>query len=287
MTAQGPSGDDPRKRPGIHFPASRQLVTAAGVGGPRILGVTTTLGTGPALCNARAMTSALIVLSAARHWTLSDGTKHPTGFWAEEFLVPYETFRNAGWDVAVATPGGVRPVVDELSLSLKSGVLPGKQKEYKEQLAALEPVLSAPAVLADVDEDDFDLVFYPGGHGPMEDLSHDADSGSLLRSRLEAARPLALLCHAPAAVLAATRPDGTNAFAGRRMTGLSNVEERLNPFAWKASWLLEDKLEESGIEYSKGLVPLRPHIVVDGALYTGQNPQSSHDLAERLVQDVG
>ena len=232
------------------------------------------------------MTSVLMVVTGARHWTLKDGTQHPTGFWAEELLVPYRTFRDAGWDVTIATPGGVRPVVDELSLSLKSGVTPGKAAEHKEQLAALEPVLAQPAVLADVDADEFDLVFYPGGHGPMEDLAHDPVSGALLTARIDSGRPLAMLCHAPAAILAATRPDGSNPFAGRRMTGLSNAEERLNPFAWKAHWFLEDKVREVGVEYSKALLPLRPHVVVDGGLYTGQNPQSSADLAERLVRDL-
>jgi putative intracellular protease/amidase len=154
-------------------------------------------------------------------------------------------------------------------------------------LEALAPVLSHPAVLAEVDPDSFDLVFYPGGHGPMEDLAVDAVSGALLAHRLDSDRPLALLCHAPAAVLAATTADGTNPFAGRRMTGLSNVEEKTNPFAWKAKWLLQDKLDDLGVDYSKALLPFRPHIVVDGTLYTGQNPQSSHELAERLIHDLG
>ncbi len=233
------------------------------------------------------MTSVLMVLSAARFWTLDDGTKHPTGFWAEEFLVPYTVFTEHGWHVTVATPGGEPPVVDEISLSVKGGVLPAKASEFREQLEALAPVLSHPAVLAEVDPDSFDLVFYPGGHGPMEDLAVDAVSGALLAHRLDSDRPLALLCHAPAAVLAATTADGTNPFAGRRMTGLSNVEEKTNPFAWKAKWLLQDKLDDLGVDYSKALLPFRPHIVVDGTLYTGQNPQSSHELAERLIHDLG
>ncbi|NHN57302.1 type 1 glutamine amidotransferase domain-containing protein [Calidifontibacter sp. DB0510] len=233
------------------------------------------------------MTTVLMVLTAARHWTLRDGTQHPTGFWAEEFVVPYTTFRDAGWDVTIATPGGATPIVDELSLSLQGGGLPAKTRKLREQLDALEPVLAHPAVLADVDPDDYDLVFYPGGHGPMEDLAVDPVSGALLTQRLDSGRPLALLCHAPAAILAAQREDGTNAFAGRRMTGLSNAEERLNPFAWKANWLLEDKVKEAGVDYSKARVPLRPYVVVDGNLYSGQNPQSSHQLATRLVRDLG
>ena len=126
-----------------------------------------------------------------------------------------------------------------------------------------------------------------GGHSPMEDLAYDRVSGALLRRRLGSGKPLALLCHAPAAILAATEPDGTSPFAGYRMTGLSNREERLNRFAGKAKWFLEDKLIESGVDYSKGLLPLRPYVVVDRDLFTGQNPQSAEELAKRLVAELG
>lgn len=232
------------------------------------------------------MTSVLMVVTAARYWTLNDGTPHPTGFWAEELVVPYTTFADAGWDITVATPGAATPVVDELSLGFAGG-LPSRRREMKRRLDELAPVLDAPSDVAEVDADDFDLVFYPGGHGPMEDLAVDPVSGTLLRERLAAGKPLAMLCHSPAAVLAAENPDGSASFAGRKMTGLSNREERLNPFGWKAKWMLEDRLKEIGVDYSKGLLPLRPFVVVDGNLYTGQNPQSSTKLAERLVADLG
>lgn len=232
------------------------------------------------------MTSVLMVVTAARYWTLKDGTQHPTGFWAEELVVPYTAFEDAGWDITVATPGAKAPVVDELSLGFAGG-LPATRREMRRRLDALAPVLDAPADLAEVNAAEYDLVFYPGGHGPMEDLAVDPVSGALLRERLAANKPLALLCHSPAAVLAAENADGSPSFAGRKMTGLSNREERLNAFGWKAKWMLEDRLKEIGVDYSKGLLPLRPYVVVDGNLYTGQNPQSSKQLAERLVADLG
>ena len=231
------------------------------------------------------MTRVLQVLSAARVWTLRDGTEHPTGFWAEEFVVPYTMFAEAGWDITLATPGGRRPVVDRLSLGVKGGVLPHTAKKLMAELDRLAPVLAHPADLSQVDPDDYDVVFYSGGHGPMEDLAVDATSGALLTERLASDRPLALLCHAPAAALAATNPDGTWPFAGYRMTGLSNAEERLNPFAWKAKWLLEDRLKEAGADYTSG-VPLKSKVVVDRNLYTGQNPGSSTALAHRVITDL-
>lgn len=232
------------------------------------------------------MTTVVMALSAARHWTLADGTQHPTGFWAEEFVVPYTAFRDAGFEVLVATPGAVPPVVDELSLGL-SGGLPSTTRRLRSQLAALEPVLASPADLHEVDPMSPDMVFYPGGHGPMEDLAVDRASGELLRQRLESARPIALLCHAPAAVLATADQQGRSPFTGRRITALSNLEERVNLFAWKASWLLQDRLEQIGVRYEKGLLPFRPHVVVDGTLYSGQNPQSSQRLAEMIITDLG
>lgn len=230
------------------------------------------------------MTSVLMVLSAARHWTLKDGSLHPTGVWAEEFVVPYELFVDAGFDVTVATPDAKPPVVDKLSLGIAGG-LPSKTRKIAAAIERLQPVLAHPLPLVEVDADDFDLVFYPGGHGPMEDLAADPVSGSLLTRRLNSGRPLALLCHAPAATLAAKNPDGSWPFHGYRMTGLSNREERLNRFGWKAKWLLEDRLKEEGADYSKGF-PLRAYIVKDRNLYTGENPQSSEKLAKRVIADL-
>ncbi|MGW5106570.1 type 1 glutamine amidotransferase domain-containing protein [Nocardia sp. NPDC004123] len=232
------------------------------------------------------MTKVLFVITAADRWTLNDGTPHPSGYWAEEVAVPHRTFSEAGWDITVATPGGKAPTLDRLSIGIAGG-MPWKRREVERYLDSIADVLATPEPLDAVDADDFDLVFYPGGHGPMEDLAYDKTSGALLSHRLTSGRPLALLCHAPAAILAATAPDGTSPFAGRRMTGLSNREELLNRFAQKAPWLLEDKLKELGVDYAKARLPLRPYVVVDGNLYTGQNPQSSADLAQRLVADIG
>ena len=232
------------------------------------------------------MPKVLFVISAADRWTLNDGEIHPSGYWAEEVAVPHRIFSEAGWDITIATPGGKAPTLDRLSLGIAGG-MQWKRKEVKRYLDSIDSALAHPVALNTVEPDTFDVVFYPGGHGPMEDLAYDATSGALLSERLASGKPLALLCHAPAAILATIAPDGKSPFAGYRMTGLSNREELLNRFAKKAPWLLEDKLKETGVEYSKALIPLRPYIVVDRNLYTGQNPQSSEKLAQRLIADVG
>ena len=146
--------------------------------------------------------------------------------------------------------------------------------------------MTHPKVLADMDPIDYDVVFYPGGHGPMEDLAVDADSGRILTAVLESGKPLALLCHGPAATLAARRDNGTWPFEGYRMTGLSNVEERLNPFCPQGpvAAARPPRGVRGGLVAKAGF-RLRPYLVVDRNLYTGQNPASSKMLAHKLVTD--
>lgn len=231
------------------------------------------------------MTKVLMIVSAADHWTLNDGTLHPTGFWAEELATPYSVFTDAGWDVDVATPGGKAPVVDKASLDENAGDA-DTLAAVKAKLDELAPVLAEPLNLADVKAADYDLVFYPGGHGPMEDLAVDETSGRILTERMADNAPVALLCHAPAAVLATENAPGGSPFAGRKMTGFSNDEERAAGLADKAPWLLESRLVALGAEYDKAPEPWASHVIVDGNLYTGQNPSSSKELAERLVKDL-
>lgn len=225
----------------------------------------------------------LFVVSAADHWTLKDGTKHPTGYWGEELAVPHRILSEAGHRITLATPGGVAPTLDKLSMSWKAGTL-GKRHEVADYLLSIKADLENPTALESVNVDGFDLVFYPGGHGPMEDLARNETSGQLLTRALHSGKPLALLCHAPAALLAAREADGSWPFAGYRMTGFSNAEEGLNGFAGQARWLLEDRLVENGAQYQKGALPMLPFVTRDRNLYTGQNPASSERLARQLVE---
>ncbi|MGW3112280.1 type 1 glutamine amidotransferase domain-containing protein [Streptomyces sp. NPDC001091] len=231
------------------------------------------------------MSKILFVVTGADHWTLADGTQHPTGFWAEEAVAPYEAFKAAGDEVVVATPGGVVPTVDKGSLAPEVN---GGQENADRIAAALEAAdeFKHPVRLEDVDLADYDAVFYPGGHGPMEDLAVDATSGRLLIDTLESGKPLAVVCHAPAALLAATRPDGSNAFAGYQVAAFSNAEETQAGFADKAKWLLETRLGEAGVDVRVG-EPWAPKVVIDRNLITGQNPASSAPLAEEVLKRLG
>ncbi|MFF1394955.1 type 1 glutamine amidotransferase domain-containing protein [Streptomyces sp. NPDC058287] len=230
------------------------------------------------------MSKILFVVTGATHWTLADGTLHPTGFWAEEAVAPYEAFKAAGHDIVVATPGGVVPTVDKGSLAPEFN---GGQAGADQVAAALASFgeLQHPVKLEDVNLDDYAAVFYPGGHGPMEDLSADADSGRLLTLALETGKPLGIVCHAPAAMLAAIKGDGTNAFAGYKVTGFTNTEETQAGFADKAKWLLQDRLVNAGVDFQEG-EPWAPKTVVDRNLVTGQNPSSAAPLAAELLEKL-
>lgn len=204
------------------------------------------------------MAKILFVMTGADYWTLADGTQHPTGFWAEEAVAPYEVFTAAGHEVVVATPGGVVPTVDRGSLAADAN---GGQDAADRIAKTLDSMseLQNPIRLGDVALDDYDAVFYPGGHGPMEDLSVDADSGTLVASALRSGK-----------------------FAGYRVTGFTNAEERQAGLAEKAKWLLQDRLVALGTDFQEG-EPWVANVVVDRNLVTGQNPASSAPLAKELL----
>jgi len=222
------------------------------------------------------MPKILIVLSAARTWTLRDGTAHPTGFWAEEFVVPHRMFTDAGVDTTIATPGGVTPVVDELSLApaMNGGDL-AKIAELRSYLSQAAPLLAGARPLEEVEAADFDAVFVPGGHGPMEDLAVDPSVGRLLATLLDdPSKLVASVCHGPASFLGARRGDGSWLFAGRKLTAFTDEEESQAGFADNAPWLLEDRLRAAGATFVSN-EPWGPYVVVDGNLVTGQNPASA------------
>ncbi|MBJ6641461.1 type 1 glutamine amidotransferase domain-containing protein [Streptomyces sp. DHE7-1] len=231
------------------------------------------------------MSKILFVLTGADLWTLADGTQHPTGYWAEEVVVPYRAVKAAGHQVVVATPGGVVPPVDRASLAAEANGGQDRADEIARAVAEIAE-LREPVKLAEVDLGDFAAVFYPGGHGPMEDLAVDADSGRLLVATLDSGKPLAVVCHGPAALLAAVRADGSNAFAGYRAAAFTNEEETQGGLAGQAKWLLQDRLTAAGVDV-RPAEPWAPHVIVDRNLITGQNPASSAPVAEELLKLLG
>ena len=229
------------------------------------------------------MKKVLMVISGATIWELKDGSKHPTGFWAEEFVVPDRMFRDAGLSVTIATPGGVTPLADELSLALEmNGHDKQKVDEFRAYLADSKDNLAAAVKLEDVDPSEYDIVFVPGGHGPMQDLSTNADIARIFEATLDdPTKVVASLCHGPASFSTATR-DGQWLFTGRRLTAFLDEEEAQAGFADKAPWLLESRLREYGAIFESGPA-WGSYVVVDGNLVTGQNPASAEEAAKAVL----
>lgn len=228
------------------------------------------------------MAKILFIVSGATYWVLKDGTRYATGYWAEEFARPYKIVTDAGHEVVVATPNGVTPNAD--MMSLRPEMTGGVQASLElEAIIRSAEAMRRPLQLSDVRLEDYDAVYLPGGHGPMADLAFDADVGRLLTAQLASGNPLFIVCHGPASMLA-TRIHGVSPFKGYRVTGFTNDEEEGVGVASRATWLLETDLREKvGVDFSRGEM-WKPYMVEDRNLVTGQNPASAAVLAKRLLE---
>lgn len=219
----------------------------------------------------------LIVLTS--HDRLGD-TGKKTGFWLEEFAAPYYVLKDAGAAITLASPQGGQPPLDPKS------DLPENQTELTKRLrkdTAVQAELANTKKLAEVSADDFDAVFYPGGHGPMWDMPDNATSIAMLEAFVKADKPVAAVCHAPAALVNVRGQDGEYLVTGKRVTGFSNAEEEAVALTAVVPFLLEDRLKERGGIYSKA-GNWAPYVQVDGKLVTGQNPASSGPAAAELLK---
>ncbi|GII59852.1 dimethylallyltransferase [Planotetraspora thailandica] len=222
----------------------------------------------------------LIVLTS--HDELGD-TGRKTGFWLEELAAPYYRFKDAGWQITLASPKGGRAPLDPKS---NEEQFKTDQTRRFEADAEAEAQLDGTVRLDSVSADDFDTVFYPGGHGPLWDLAEDETSIKLIEQIAASGKPLALVCHAPGVMRHAKNPDGTPLVAGRRVTGFTNSEEEFMGLTKVVPFLVEDELIAKGADFSKA-GDFEPYIVTDGLLITGQNPASSGLAATELIALVG
>lgn len=228
------------------------------------------------------MSRILMIVTAADGLQLSDGSIHPTGFWAEELVVAHERLTAAGHSVVIATPGGKPAPVDPGSLQPGNTGSQARSDELRAYLDGIAEGLQRPAAIAAVDASEFDAIVLPGGHGPMTDLAHDADLGRLLTAANAANTLIAPFCHGPAALLSAVADDGSFAFAGRSLTVFTDEEELAGGTGTFTPWLVASRLADRGALLSSG--PAWGSFVVrDGNLISGQNPQSSDEVATTLL----
>ncbi|MEH6472543.1 MAG: type 1 glutamine amidotransferase domain-containing protein [Halopseudomonas sp.] len=218
----------------------------------------------------------LFVLTS--HDSLGD-TGEKTGFWIEEFAAPYYTFADAGSNITLASPAAGQPPIDPKS------ALEDFQTDATRRFDAdseLQKKLAKTLRLTEVSADDYDAIFYPGGHGPLWDLTTDADSIRLIEAFAQQNKPISAVCHAPSVLLNAKGAQGESLFNGKQVTGFSNTEEAAVGLTEVVPFLLEDELKNRGGVYSQG-PDWTPYCVQDGALITGQNPASSTAVAEAVL----
>lgn len=206
-------------------------------------------------------------------------TGRKTGFWLEEFAAPYYVFADAGVQLVLASPKGGQPPIDPKS-DLPENQTPAMERFKKDDVA--KKALSQTAKLADMKAEDFDTIFYSGGHGPMWDLAESPVSISLIESFYNSGKPVALVCHAPG-VLHRVTYKGAPLVKGKRLTGFSNSEEEAVQLTHVVPFLVEDELKRLGGLYEKA-PDWQSFVIVDGLLITGQNPASSTAAADALLK---
>ena len=206
-------------------------------------------------------------------------TGEKTGFWLEEFTSPYYTFKDAGADIVIASIKGGQPPLDPKSDA------PDAQTESTrrfDQDTDAQHQLANTVVLADIKADDFDTVFYAGGHGPLWDLTNSATSIELIQAFDRAQKPIGFVCHAPAVLKNVKTESGDSFVKGKKLTGFSNSEEAAVQLTDVVPFLIEDEFKAQGAHYEKG-ADWSSYTVSDGHLITGQNPASSEAVAEQLL----
>lgn len=218
----------------------------------------------------------LIILTS--HDKLGD-TGKKTGFWLEEFAAPYYVFADAGAQITLASPKGGQPPLDPSSDS--DDAQTDATKRFKADEAA-QKALASTTVLSSITADEFDAIFYPGGHGPLWDLAEDRDSSALIESFSANDRPIGAVCHAPAVFKHPKGKDGKPLVSGKRVTSFTNSEEEGVGLTEVVPFLVEDMLIANGGAYVKG-DDWASFVVVDGKLVTGQNPASSEEAARKLL----
>jgi putative intracellular protease/amidase len=202
-----------------------------------------------------------------------------TGLWYEELAAPYYVFTDAGHQVVIASPKGGRPPVDPRSANPPFDAPVCHRFDADEEA---QNALSHTAKLADMNADDFDAVFYPGGHGPMFDLVEDRSSIALIERFYASGKFLGSVCHGPGTLRRAKTPQGEPLVAGRHATGFTNAEEVDSKALNDVPFLIEDEFVRLGATFEK-VANWQPHVVSDGQLITGQNPGSAQGVAETLL----
>lgn len=209
-----------------------------------------------------------------------DNTEDKTGVWIGEFTDPYYEFLDAGFDIALASTKGGEPPIDPFS-ALTENITASNRRFQDDEIA--KTAFANTNKLEDINADDFDAVFFPGGHGPLWDLAKSKNCGELILKFKNADKPIAAVCHGSAAFIAAEVCE-PGFLKGKTVTCFSNTEEKLVGKTDNVPYLLEDKLNGLGAIIDNAIIPFNSNVKVDGRLITGQNPLSAGPTADALIK---
>ncbi|PLX02752.1 MAG: type 1 glutamine amidotransferase domain-containing protein [Marinilabiliales bacterium] len=209
-------------------------------------------------------------------------TGEKTGFWLEEFATPYYKLLDKGVKITIVSPKGGKAPIDPRSKSENSQTEATKRFFNDE---AVQNIIKNTMKLEDVKAEDYDAVFYPGGHGPLWDLAESKTSKTLIEAFNKQGKPMAFVCHGPAVLKNVENTKGEPLVKGKKVTGFTNTEEEAAQLSNVVPFKVEDMLKKNGGIYSKA-ANWNVNVVKDGNLITGQNPASSSRVAELLYESI-
>lgn len=220
----------------------------------------------------------LIILTS--HDRIGDSDRK-TGIWFEELTTPYYAFLDAGAEVDIASVGGGNVPVDPHSIE-EVGRNPASVDRFLADATAMVKIEASPAI-GDVATDGYDAVFLPGGHGTMWDMPENATLAALLSDAWAGGKVVAAVCHGPAGLVGVTDESGKPLVAGRVISAFTNEEEEMAGLTKQVPFLLETRICDLGARYESGAA-FQPFARRDGKLVTGQNPQSSGEVARLVLE---
>lgn len=209
-------------------------------------------------------------------------TDSKTGVWLGEFTDPYYEFVDRGYEVTLASPKGGEPPIDPMSKITEK--ISGANRRFQDDEVAQQKFKHT-HTLDEITVDEYDALFIPGGHGPIWDLASSSASGQIILAFLNNNKPVAAVCHGPAALIKAAELH-PGLLKGRRITGFTNTEETMALRSDNVPYKLETRLKELGADFHSALIPYTAHTERDGLLITGQNPLSAGPTAKALIEEL-
>ena len=254
-----------------------------------MLGVDKMSGYQPADFGGRTYTGekkVLVLCTEERYLEMTNGALFSTGHNVQETAVPLMHLTGARFDFDVVTPTGAPAVLEQWSVPRKDEAVLGFMEAHESKFARPSSLAAMVAEGALDDHSPYVAVFFPGGHGAMVGLPEDANVAALIRWVREADRSMVVVCHGPAALLAARSDDGAHPYAGYAMVAFPDSMDRRSPsigyLPGVLPWFQCEELEAEGIKILNDDITGATH--VDRKLFSGDSPKACDDLGKVVAR---